>query len=76
VGYRFFARRQASALGLSGYVRNLADGSVEVVAEGSRAMLEQLRRELERGPTGADVDEVDARWSTANGTFGTFQIRH
>jgi acylphosphatase len=76
VGYRFYARRQASALGLSGYVRNLADGSVEVVAEGSRAALEQLRRELESGPTGADVDEVDASWSAAAGTFGTFQIRH
>lgn len=75
VGYRFFVRRQASALGLSGYVRNLPDRDVEVIAEGSRRSLEQLRRELERGPIGAEVDTVDTSWSAAQGAFGTFQIR-
>jgi acylphosphatase len=75
VGYRFFVRRQASALALRGYVRNLPDGAVEVIAEGSRRSLEQLRRELERGPIGAEVDAVDTSWSSAEGAFGTFQIR-
>ncbi len=75
VGYRYFVRRQASALGLSGYVRNAVDGSVEVVAEGDKLSLERLLRELERGPFGADVERVDTRWDPAEHTFGTFQIR-
>jgi acylphosphatase len=75
VGFRYFVRRQASALGLSGYVRNAADGSVEVVAEGGRLMLERLLRELERGPLGAEVERVDTRWDPAEHTFGTFQVR-
>ena len=41
VGYRFFAQRQAARLGLRGYVRNLRDGTVEVVAEGPRPLLDQ-----------------------------------
>ncbi len=75
VGFRFFVRRQASALGLSGFVRNLADGSVEAVAEGQRAALQQFLNELERGPIGADVERVDAAWTAAEGMTGTFQLR-
>ena len=67
VGYRFYVRRQAAALGVRGYVRNLPDGSVEVVAEGERPVLEQLLRALERGPTGAVVERVDVRWEPAEG---------
>lgn len=75
VGFRFFARREASALGLRGYVRNLANGDVEVVAEGGRIRLEQLLAALERGPSAADVEQVEASWSTGDGTFSSFQIR-
>lgn len=76
VGYRFFAQRQASALGLRGYVRNLADSSVEVVAEGERGQLQQFVNVLRRGPSAAIVEAVDMTWSNAEGTFGGFQIRH
>lgn len=76
VGYRFFAQRQASALGLRGYVRNLPDRSVEVVAEGERGLLRQLVNVLQRGPSAAIVEAVDTTWSTAEGMFGGFQIRH
>lgn len=58
VGFRFFAQRAARHLGLSGYVRNLRDGRVEVYAIGSAPQLAALRRELERGPQGASVKEV------------------
>lgn len=76
VGYRFFARREASALGLRGYVRNLPDRSVEVVVEGERGLLQQFVGVLRRGPSAANVEAVDTTWSNAEGTFGGFQIRH
>ena len=59
VGYRFFALRAASKLGLSGYARNLDDGSVEVYAVGSADTLSELARKLHLGPTGADVRAVE-----------------
>ena len=75
VGYRYFARREAQARGLTGYVRNLADGSVEVVAEGARSQLEAFLQALERGPSEAEVEHVDCEWGAAGGaTFG-FSVR-
>jgi acylphosphatase len=58
VGYRFFARRVAGALGICGYVRNLFDGRVEVYAIGTQDQLRKLLHELNRGPRGATVDLV------------------
>jgi len=58
VGYRFFAIRLAQRLGLAGYVKNLRDGRVEVYAAGPNEALNALRRELEKGPSGAMVDGV------------------
>ena len=58
VGFRWFVRRQAQALQLSGWVRNLDDGDVEVLASGSAAALKSLREQLERGPLGARVTSV------------------
>lgn len=76
VGYRYFVRRQAAALGLRGYVRNLVNGDVEVVAEGDRSRLEQLLHVLERGPSAAEVENVMADWSAGTGVFSSFQIHH
>lgn len=58
VGYRWFVRERARRLGLAGWVRNLRDGTVEVVASGDPGQLDLLRGELERGPNGAMVDEL------------------
>ena len=58
VGFRFFAERIATSLGVSGYVRNLYDGRVEVYAIGSAKQLLALKNELERGPRMAQVDGV------------------
>lgn len=76
VGYRFFARREASALGLRGYARNRPDGGVEVVAEGARRNLETFLESLGRGPSAAEVETIDATWSVASETFANFGIRH
>lgn len=59
VGFRWWARRTAQALGVSGWVRNLPDGSVEVQASGSRVALEQLETMLHKGPTASRVDRVE-----------------
>lgn len=63
VGFRWFVRRRAEAHGLSGLVRNLPDGSVEVTAEGARGALEALLDELRAGPPRARVERVDELWS-------------
>jgi acylphosphatase len=76
VGYRFFVLRVAQKLGLLGYVRNRADGGVEVIAEGSRRLLEELLRELQRGPRGGRVDDVRVMWRDAEGAFKDFRIVH
>ena len=55
VGYRFTTVRHAQHLGIEGWVRNDADGSVEVFAQGTEPALEELRAFLETGPTGARV---------------------
>jgi acylphosphatase len=59
VGFRWFVRERARRLGLSGWVRNLPDGSVEVAASGDDAQLALLREELSRGPRGASVAALE-----------------
>lgn len=59
VGFRWFALRQAQRLGLRGWVRNLPDGRVEVVAAGPGTAVEQLDQALRHGPPAARVETVD-----------------
>jgi len=59
VGFRWFVREAGRELGLAGWVRNRPDGTVEVAAEGSAAMLARLREELRTGPPGAVVASID-----------------
>jgi acylphosphatase len=59
VGFRYFAQRAAAELGLAGYVRNLADGRVEVYAAGPEEKLAQFAARLHRGPQWAEVQGVD-----------------
>ena len=66
VGFRAFVAREARALGVAGFVRNLADGRVEAVARGEAEAVAALRKTCERGPPGsrvtrvAAIDEADA----------------
>src|SRR6185503_17675172 len=59
VGFRWYARVQARRLGVSGWVANRPDGSVEVAASGEQSRLDEFRRALKRGPDGADVEAID-----------------
>lgn len=60
VGYRYFALKEAEALGLTGFARNAADGSVEVVAEGNDDALRRFGERLREGPAFAAVEGVEA----------------
>jgi acylphosphatase len=74
VGFRYFVRRQAEALSLTGFVRNLPEGQVEVVAEGNPDHLDQLLKLLELGPSGAVVFEVKINMDASTGEFNDFRI--
>jgi acylphosphatase len=68
VGYRACCRRQALDLGLSGWVRNRPDGSVELEAEGPPHRLGELRLWCEKGPPGAQVSSVSIAQMAVAGT--------
>ncbi len=74
VGFRYFVQRKGQQLGLHGWVRNNDDGTVELVAEGSRHALELLKTALEEGPRLARVDRVETRWSNATGGLNPFEL--
>jgi acylphosphatase len=75
VGFRYFARRIATRLGIAGWVRNLPEGSVEAVAEGSPDALARFADELRSGPTLAVVDGVRATDSDPDEPLDGFEIR-
>ncbi|MEZ4667273.1 MAG: acylphosphatase [Anaerolineae bacterium] len=74
VSFRFYTQSRAKELNIVGWVRNLPDGSVEVMAEGSRVRLEQLKAFLERGPQAARVTHLELEWRVAHGQFDDFEV--
>jgi len=74
VGFRYFVLDAATAAGVRGWVRNLRDGRVEVVAEGTRSALEALLADVARGPRGARVERVDPTWEAPTGEFERFRL--
>ena len=74
VGYRYFAQRAASSLGLTGYARNLDDGRVEVFAVGAAKKLDELAGLLRQGPRWSDVRGVEEQ-EAALESHGAFLIR-
>ena len=74
VGYRVFALREATWLGLDGFVANESDGTVRIVAEGVRETLEALLERLEVGPPAGFVDRLTVRWEPARGMPAGFRI--
>ena len=75
VGFRAFVEYTASQLGLTGWVRNRWDGSVEVLAEGERSVLEQFLAALQRGPRGSHVMDVQLDWGLAGDNYPGFFVR-
>jgi acylphosphatase len=76
VFYRASTEREARALGLHGWVRNCPDGTVELVAEGSRPACEALLEYCRHGPPAARVQAIEADWQPASGRFDGFGVRY
>ncbi len=75
VGYRAFVWRESARLGLTGWVRNRSDGSVEVLARGPEPLLGELHRLLERGPAWSRVDMVEAHPADPADAGSGFSVR-
>jgi acylphosphatase len=76
VGFRAFVLDRASRLHVTGFVRNMSDGSsVEVVAEGPQDHLDQLLVHLRQGPPMSRVERVDVSWGEATGEYDGFRVR-
>jgi acylphosphatase len=75
VGFRAFVIDRATPLGLTGWVRNRWDGTVELLAEGERGALERLLSAVRRGPPSAYVTNVKTDWGKASGEFTRFNAR-
>ena len=76
VNFRYYTEHRAESLGLTGWVANRWDGTVEVVAEGPRADLQMLLDWLSHGPPSASVTGVKADWEQATGEYTDFRVRY
>lgn len=76
VYFRHNTGKIANSLGLTGFVRNMGDGSVEVVAEGDEAKLRELVDFCKKGPSGAKVDSVKVEFEEGSGEFSGFEIKY
>jgi len=76
VNFRYYTRQIARSLGLVGYVQNLADGTVQVVAQGEQNALRQLLSWLHKGPSWARVTRVNVTWLQPTRGEKSFEIRY
>lgn len=74
VGFRYTVKALATGFDLSGHVRNLPDGRVELAAEGERGELEAFRAAIQDSEVGGFIRQEDARWCAAKNEFRGFEI--
>ena len=74
MGFRYSARREALRLGIKGWVRNLSDGDVEIIAEGEKQVLAEFKEWLDEGPPGAWIRSVNLEIRAPSGHFSDFSI--
>jgi acylphosphatase len=75
VFFRAFVMDKATELGLTGYVQNMPDSTVEAVCEGEETKLRQLVAKCRKGPHASQVTDVDEDWTSYKGEFLSFSIR-
>jgi len=75
VGYRYFVMREAQKLGLKGFVKNLYSGEVLTVAEGEKAIVEELIKKLKVGPIHASVKSCKVNWQEPKNEFIDFEVK-
>jgi len=76
VFFRYETQMVARRLGITGWVRNNYDGSVETVAEGAKEKLEEFVQWCHQGPSRARVDAVQVEWGNPTGEFKAFSIEY
>jgi len=76
VGFRWYTTQRADSHAVTGWVRNNADGSVTVYAEGGRGAIESFLSELRSGPSSARVTDMDIDWREYTGNYNGFGIKH
>ncbi len=76
VWFRASTRDEAVRIGVTGWVRNLSDGSVEAVFEGEKKKVEEIVGWCHHGPSGAQVSKVDISWERHKGEFFRLDIRY
>lgn len=76
VSFRYYTQRRATELELTGYVCNLWDGTVQVVAEGQRPAVEELLAYLHTGPRPSFVTQVNTQWPAPTDEFNCFEVRY
>jgi acylphosphatase len=74
VYFRASTQREARRLGLSGWVKNRTDGTLEILAEGEETAIRELFGWAQKGPSAARVERVDSRWRSFTGEFADFRI--
>jgi acylphosphatase len=74
VFFRAATQREAKRLGITGWVKNRNDGSVEIVAEGEEDSIKEIVSWAHHGPSAARVDNVDVRWRGYTGEYSDFRI--
>lgn len=75
VGFRHFVRNKALEIGLTGWVRNLPDGRVEVVLQGSKEKIEEMIRLCKKGPFLGEVEDIVVEWQEEDRQFSDFSIQ-
>ncbi len=76
VAFRYYTRREASRLGLTGWVRNLSDGKVEAVFEGEEGLVAEMVQWCRQGPPGASVSGVRTKYEPVTGEFSRFDVTY
>ena len=76
VGFRMTAEETAHALGVVGWVKNLRDGRVELIAEAEETQLNRFLEAVRTGPMKNFIQRIDVTWSHASDTFDAFEIRY
>lgn len=74
VGFRFFIARIAHSLNLKGYVKNLYNGDVEIYAEGSKELLEEIVDRARIGPAYSHIDSIKLEWLDFKNKYDKFEI--
>ena len=74
VGFRFTTERIAKRFNVSGYVRNLPDGRVEVIAEGEDKVLEDFLKSIQESQVGVYIRDLEVNWGPSSKRFSTFEI--